>query len=243
MGTNEVSVPNRRHSAPEGIVEQGLKEIQGRVRYYEEAKSRERVGAIILHRLSEIVTNYKPILPPGQDQSRDRLEAEFLKILIEVPFFIDYADLNVCEGDFKNARLKGMYRCLILREHYPSSPFLPTELGKTIEEVLAWDEIAALDVGGDITEDLFDAYVEKLTGSPRKGRIYASQLAVRLNDCANSTSCALCGNRTARVIGPELFLVDSGKLVCESCATRHAYALVELLEARRHWRNQEQCPF
>ncbi len=55
--------------------------------------------------------------------------------------------------------------------------------------------------------------------------------AIRWNNCATNDPCAICGERTDPVVGPELFLRDGWALVCWQCGRKHSPRLTALLES------------
>jgi len=100
-------------------------------------------------------------------RSRHNLEAEFLRLLLERPAYIKNVKADVRVEDFRQAQLGQMYRDLTALARLPAR-LVPTDLGRTAEEKSAWAEIAALDIGPSITEEVLAAYVKKMVaGRPR----------------------------------------------------------------------------
>jgi hypothetical protein len=62
----------------------------------------------------------------------------------------------------------------------------------------------------------------------------APRLAIKLNNCATNDPCAICGDRTDPVVGPELFLEGTWALVCYECGDEYAPELVEMLLRHRN---------
>ena len=47
------------------------------------------------------------------------------------------------------------------------------------------------------------------------------RIEVLMNNCCMNDPCAICGARTDPTGGPDLFLVGTGRLVCDRCAKQH----------------------
>jgi hypothetical protein len=62
----------------------------------------------------------------------------------------------------------------------------------------------------------------------RKNSPERSKLALKYNGCTTHDPYAICGEQTDSVVGPELFLEDSWRLVCDICGERYAPELLRL---------------
>lgn len=55
-------------------------------------------------------------------------------------------------------------------------------------------------------------------------------LVIRMNPVASNDPCAVCGDRTDPLVGPELFLANTYHLVCRRCGQQLAPELVAVLD-------------
>ena len=98
---------------------------------------------------------------PGIRRTRRDLEIEFLKALLERPDWVRKVKLEINTGDFREPQLGRLYDQLATIEPMPEH-LLPTELGETPQDKSAWAEIAARDLGLEVTDEIAGAYVERM---------------------------------------------------------------------------------
>lgn len=70
-------------------------------------------------------------------------------------------------------------------------------------------------------------------------------IVIKGNNCATNDPCAICGERTDPVCGPELFLEGTWALVCRQCGLKRAPYLVEALDkiARRNQHESHEAEY
>ncbi len=101
-------------------------------------------------------------------RSQDRWEAEFIKLLLEKPIYIDKVKADIHIDDFHQPELGRMYQKLVELPEIPET-IIPADLGETPEEKSAWTQIAVLDIGPETDESVLGDYVKKLiAGRPRE---------------------------------------------------------------------------
>lgn len=54
-------------------------------------------------------------------------------------------------------------------------------------------------------------------------------VCIKYNSVGTNDPCAICGDRTDPIVGPELFLEGTAALVCRECGVQHAPELVAVL--------------
>lgn len=114
----------------------------------------------------------RPAAAPTAQRSATKLrgnwEAEFVRLLLDNPSFINKVKADIHIEDFKYPELGRMYSKLVDLTPLPKS-IVPTDLGETQEEKSAWARLAALEVEPDVDEQILADYVRKLTaGRPRE---------------------------------------------------------------------------
>ena len=103
---------------------------------------------------------------PSRRTRRD-LESEFLRLLLERPEFVRKVKLEVHREDFREPQLGRLYMELVTPDTVPER-LMPTDLGSSPEDKSAWAEIAARELGPEITDEMLGAYVERMcAGRPR----------------------------------------------------------------------------
>jgi hypothetical protein len=62
----------------------------------------------------------------------------------------------------------------------------------------------------------------------RKNLPEQPRLVLKYNGCVTNDPCAICGEQTHSIEGPELFLEDTRQLICDICGERYAPELLRL---------------
>jgi len=62
-----------------------------------------------------------------------------------------------------------------------------------------------------------------------------SEIALAICEHRGRAVCALCGEQTERLPGPEPFELATWRPVCRECANEHAPELTALLDGVRFW--------
>jgi DNA primase len=110
---------------------------------------------------------------------RDRWEAEFIRLLLEKPEYINKIKAEIRSSDFQQPLLAQMYKTLIELPRIPET-LKPADLGQTTEEKSAWIRIAVMELGPETDERVLGDYVKKLTAN--RPREMAAELKRRISE-------------------------------------------------------------
>ncbi len=123
--------------------------------------------------------------PPSSgaaQRPQNRLEAEFLRLLLDDPSQITRVKIDVRAEDFRDKRLAGLYAELLALAP-PPKEINPGDLGETPEQKSLWRQIAFFEFGPEVTGENLDKYVKNMT-TERQREIIAD-LKRRIREAEN----------------------------------------------------------